>query len=207
MTAGSRMNATIRRQNFFVPPDRLAAARAAAIDAMARNDEAALKRYREEYQVDAIEELLASPRGVPIRIRIYEIVQPLAGRLASFPDAVFPNMENEALVAAPLLQAHETGRIPAPGFDPAPLRDLDTEVFILAGRRDHAVDYRSQIALAYAYRNATLFIADDDHMFSRLREAGLGERLARTFLHHGPRSREMRNLLEEAAALRWLEKE
>jgi len=197
----------LQRQNFFVAPDGLAAARAAAIDAIARDDASVLQRYREEYQVDAIAELLESPRGVPIRVRIYESVQPIVGRLSIFPEAIYPNIENEAFVAAPLLRFHEAGGIPAPEFDLAALRDIDTEMFILAGRRDHTVDYRSQIALAHAYRNATLFMADDDHMFARLGAAGLHDSLARTFLRYGPRSREMRRLLEDAAPLRWIERD
>jgi hypothetical protein len=197
----------LQRQNFFVAPDGLAAARAAAIDAIARDDTTVLRRYREQYQVDAIAELLESPQGVPVRVRIYESVQPIVGRLSLFPDVIYPNIENEALVADPLLRIHAAGGIPAPEFDLARLRDLDTEMFILAGQRDHTVDYRSQIALAQTYSNATLFIADDDHMFARLGAAGLHDSLARTFLRYGPRSREMRRVLEDAAPLRWIEKD
>jgi hypothetical protein len=196
---------TLQRQNFFVPPERLPAERASLINELHRDDTEAIGRRKEEYQVDAIAALLAARGGVPIRVRIYESVQPLAARLDLTADAVFPNIENEYHIARPLLEANRAGTVPAPSFDTDALHDLDTEVFVMAARHDHTVDYRSQIALASSYKHATLFIADDNHVYARLKEGGVLDRLIRAFLLGGPGSSGMRRALEAVEPFRFIE--
>ncbi len=99
-------------------------------------------------------------------------------------------------------------RIPAPAFDLAPAHRLfETEVFILAGRWDEAVDYRTQIALAHAYPRELLFIANDNHVFTGLDKKGVRSQMIRAFLRAGLGSLEMDAALRAAEPLRWREHE
>jgi hypothetical protein len=77
---------------------------------------------------------------------------------------------------------------------------------VLSGRLDHTVDYRAAIALAAAYPRGMLFLADDDHMFARMKEDHSRDRLMQAFLLHGPGSAPFRAALEAASAHRWTER-
>jgi len=65
---------------------------------------------------------------------------------------------------------------------------VDAPVLVVSGSRDHAVDYRSSIALASCYPHGELLILDADHMFSSLKTDGSLEALTRAFLVGGPDS-------------------
>jgi hypothetical protein len=100
----------------------------------------------------------------------------------------------------------KAGKIPPPGFSLSAGHSVNTEVFILAGRRDEAVDYRTSIALASVYPNHRLFIADDNHVFAKLSASGLHTTLIRTFLKYGFDSSELKDILMRAEPFRWKEK-
>jgi hypothetical protein len=92
-----------------------------------------------------------------------------------------------------------------PTFGLSAAHRLRTEIFVLAARWDEAVDYRTSIALAYIYPRHELFIADDNHLFSKLSAGGLHRRLVQTFLEHGLESAELRGVINSAQPYRWKE--
>jgi hypothetical protein len=105
----------------------------------------------------------------------------------------------------PMFDACDAGAILPPSFDGAALHRLDAEVLVVAGRNDHAVDYRSSIALAAHYPRGELLILDDDHMFSGCRADGSLWALTRAFLAHGPASEEYARARRDIEPHRWRE--
>lgn len=196
---------TLQRQNFFVAPDRLGPARAELIRALAEGREADWRRLREAYQVDSVRSLFESEAGIPIRVRLYEFFEPSGGRSRLGGEAIHPDLENQASFAAPLMALRDAGAIPAPAFDPQAPHRVTAEVFVLAGRWDHTVDYRSLIALASSYPRHALFLADDDHQSHRMQETGADTLLLRAFLGHGLGSEPLRAALAQAEPHRWKE--
>ena len=118
---------------------------------------------------------------------------------------VYPDLEVQHNIAHPLVELQEKKRIALPDFEMPRLHDLDTEVFVLAGRWDHTVDYRSSIALAASYPHHHLFIADDDHMFQKLKDNGNFYRLMQDFLGSGLGSPELNATLDAVDLHRWRE--
>jgi pimeloyl-ACP methyl ester carboxylesterase len=200
-----RLAMTLQRQNFFVPPEDLAAARAGLIRALASGDDAAYRKAREDYQVEQVRGFLESAEGIPIRVRLYEFFLPSGAPARLEGGGFHPDLENQRNFAAPLLELRRQGRIPAPGWDRAALHRLDAEVLILAGVRDHTVDYRASVALAFLYPNGLLFLADDDHQSHRMQRDGTHGELVRSFLASGSGSPEFRSALAAAERHRWRE--
>jgi hypothetical protein len=85
---------------------------------------------------------------------------------------IYPDLEAASYTAEPLLALIRSGKIEAPKWSHAPLRDVAAQVVMLAGRWDHTCDHRSQIALAARYPNGRLFILDDDHTFHHMGASG-----------------------------------
>lgn len=137
---------------------------------------------------------------------MYEFVHPVLGHVELGGDAVHPNLENEASLARPLLDLHRAGAIPEPPFDRRELHRVDAEVLVIGGRWDQTADYRAQIALASHYPSGELFLADDDHVLSRLQESGARKRLIATFLGHGLDSPAFRALVGKLEPLPWAER-
>jgi hypothetical protein len=195
----------LQRQNFFVPPEKIQQARADLIRALARGDDRRYEEARKTYQVDAVHAFFDSPEGIPIRVREFELLYPSGALPRLKGKAVYPNHENAYNFAKPLVDLCEGGTIPVPSLDLIRLHRLETEVLIVAGRWDHAVDYRTSIALAACYPRSHLFIADDDHRFGKLEKSGAMTKLVRTFLGSGFASTEWRDAVKAAAAHRWRE--
>lgn len=195
----------LQRQNFFVPVERLGGERTALIGALEAGDAARLAHLRREYQVDAVRELMDSPRGIAIRVREYEFALPAGDHQRLRDPGVHPDLEVHVMAARPLLDLHAAGRLPAPVFDSSATHGLAAEVFVLAGGRDHTVDWRSAVAVAARYPKGRLFLADDDHTFKRLRAAGSYLALLRGFLAGGAESDAFRKALDHAQPLRWRE--
>jgi pimeloyl-ACP methyl ester carboxylesterase len=197
---------TFQRQNFFVTADARDAARLDLLKAFEENDRDAIETAYRDYQVDAVRELNASEAGVPVRVRLFEFAAPFADTWQVRAERLDPDIEVLLEAAAPLMMLYRQGDI---AFDPMNIAALhartDTEVFVLAGRRDHVVDYRASIALAASYPNATLFIADDTHVFPKLVEAGAFNALLQSFLLHGAGSPALQDAMTDAEPLRWRE--
>jgi pimeloyl-ACP methyl ester carboxylesterase len=201
----TRILLTLQRQHFFVPAEQLKAARARLIRALAADDDAAYAAVRKKYEVDAIVELLKSKQSIPQNVRVLELIGPSGAFEDSPQTGVSPLIEPQREFAGELLKLQREGRLAKPGFDFAPLRRANTEVFILAARDDEAVDYRTTIALAYCYPHHRLFIANDSHNFAHVAGAGADAQLAQAFYESGLESPAMQKALAAAASFRWTE--
>ena len=177
----------LQRQHFFIPADRLAEERAALIRALDAGDEERFAAAKKEYQVDEIAELNAKPEGMAQRIRALEFFYPTGEFSKVGGEAVYPLLESQYTLLQPLLALVRDGAIPAPRCEQTSSHRVPAEILVVAARYDDAVDYRTSIALAASYPNAALFIADDNHVFTRMNEAGAMQQLQRTFLREGLR--------------------
>jgi len=195
----------LQRQHFFVQAEKLATARSDFIRRLDNGDLSVLEVARKEYQVDAILGLFNSPTGMPISVRELEFIYPTGAFERMRPNRVDPYIESEYTFLKPLVELVNAGKIPIPACEPLAAHQLNTEVFLLAGRWDEAVDYRTSIALAFSYPVHQLFIADDNHLFSKLNASGLRSRIMRTFLKYGLRSSELKAALQAAESYRWKE--
>lgn len=197
---------TFQRQNFFVNADERDAARLKLLKAFEKGDRDAIEAAYRDYQVDAVSEMNASGAGVPVRVRLFEFAAPFAGVWRVREDRLDPDIEVILQIAAPFMALFEKGEI---SFEPMDVKRLherkDTQVFILAGRRDHVVDYRASIALAASYPNATLFLADDTHVFPKMVDAGAFNALLQAFLAYAAGSEELGRVMAETEAFRWRE--
>ncbi len=196
---------TLRRQNFFVSLEKLPSARAELIRALTEGDARRYDEARRAYQVDDIERINGWPEGVSIRVRLFEFFYSSGAQSLLGGDAIYPDLENQYNIAQPFVSRCHAGRIPAPSFDFTRLHQLNTEVFIVAGRRDHTADYRSSIALVANYPRRYLFIADDNHTFENLNRGGLNIRFISAFLEYGLASPGLRDALSAAEPHRWRE--
>lgn len=195
----------LQRQNFFIEPDALPAARRALIAAIRDEDEPALDRAAEEFQVHALNRMMSSPASWAIRVRQYEFVQPLAAVQLRSPDELRPDIENSIMWARPLLELHERGEIGVPDVDMRAWHSVEAEVTVVAGRYDHTCDYRSQIALASHYPNHCLLLLNDDHRMQRWKKsAGTREALLQAW-PHGFAHASFKAALAKIEPLRWRE--
>jgi pimeloyl-ACP methyl ester carboxylesterase len=197
---------TFQRQHFFVPADKLPEARSELIQALAADNSEKYKEALNKYEVESVLELLASHDSIPLLVRVFEFFYPsnMFQKLENR-EAIYPQIENWYNFNSPLIDLVKAGKIKVSNFDFKALHKLETEVFILAGRQDEVVDYRTSIALAYSYLRHMLFIADDSHVFSKLTEAGLSNRIVQSFLMHGIDSPELAEALTAAEPYRWKE--
>lgn len=194
-----------QRQHFFVPPDSLYQERNRLLDAMLSGDTESIDRYMEHYQISAIREMTSSAFGIPIRVRVFEFLFPLLEELEIKKDALYPNIENMYFTVLPLIELFHSQRINPIEMPFENLHDLNTQVFVLAGRWDHTADYRSQIALAYAYPKQILFITDDNHTFKKLKQDGQYQKLIVSFFHSESIYETEDILLKNFGNYRWVE--
>jgi hypothetical protein len=201
-----RILITLQRQHFFVPAEKLPAARAELVRALARGDLQYYEKSRKEYQVDDVLKLSESSGVIPQNVRVLELIYPSGAFRRIGQDEIYPLIESQYHFTRPLISLIEAGKIPRPGFDISAAYRLNTEVFVLAARWDEAVDYRTSIALAYSYPRHQLFIADDNHVFTKLTESGVTKQLVQAFLKYGIGSPELQGALQAAEPRRWAER-
>lgn len=207
-TDREKLAMTFQRQNFFVSADDRAQTRLDLLQAFEDDDTETLAAVYSDYQVDAVLNLNNTPRGWPVRVRLFEFAAPFANRWRIRTDRLDPDIEVMLSAGAPLLQLLKEGEISFTPIDVSALHEkTETEIFVLAGRWDHIVDYRASIALAASYPKTTLFIADDTHVFPTLVEAGVFNLLLQTFLLEGPKSIPFHEAVAEADPFRWREYE
>jgi hypothetical protein len=181
----SRIVLLLQRQNFFVPANQIAAERAKLIHALHDWDQAVIDKLSEDYQVNAILETLAAPDPAA-NVREFELYAPIfAQRHGQMRERIDPDFEVSELFSQPLLGMLENKQIAMPTMDFHSAHRMEADVFLLAGRFDHDVDYRSQFALASAYPNHRLLLLSDDHTFMALKKTGLYPRLVQTALAEG----------------------
>lgn len=196
---------TLQRQHFYVPAEKLPAARAELIRTLANGDRHYYEQVRREYEVDAVMKLSESPEIIPQDVRVLELLYPSGAFHNLDGKTIQPLIETQYYFTKPLISLVEAGKLPAPTIDFTPAHHLDAEVFILAAKGDEAVDYRTSIALAYSYPRHQLFIADDNHVFAKLTESGFINLLVRSFLKFGLDAPESKRALEKSKAYRWTE--
>ena len=201
-----RILTALQRQHFFLPAEKLSAARIDLIRGLANGDTRLYEQAIKEYQVEEILKLDNPPGGVPIRVRLFELFYPPSRRPKIWGEPTDGEFQSTLDSTKPLVALMKAGNIPAPSFNLSVAHRLPTEVFILTGRWDEAVGYLSAIALAYSYPRHHLFIADDNHVFRKLNEAGLANRLAQSFLKFGLDSRGLQSALNAAEPYRWIER-
>jgi len=197
---------TLQRQHFFVPADKIGAARAALIHGLARGDMDAYRAARKDYQVDDMTAMYMSNDIIPQDVRVLELISP-SGAFERLGDGgLYPLAETQAYEIKPLLTLLHDGSIRLPSFDFAALHHCPAEVFLLAGRYDEAVDYRTEIALASQYPKHALFIADDNHVFSALTSSGVSLKLISSFFTAGIQSKSSTAAMLDAQKYHWSEK-
>jgi pimeloyl-ACP methyl ester carboxylesterase len=199
-----RMLLALQRQHFFVPQDQEPAERGRLIKAFAGGDDKTYAEFLQAYQVGDVTKLLASDEAIPQNVRVLELVGP-SGEFESPAAPVSPLIDPQKEFAGPLIALEHAGKIAAPSFDLGPAHRIGTEVFILAARQDEAVDYRTSVALAYAYPHQAIFIANDNHTFLQLSHAGEDARLVRTFFTGGLHGVALASELKAADRYRWRE--
>lgn len=111
------------------------------------------------YEVDSISKLEQSNDAIPQDVRVLELLYPTGAFAGTSGNLVRPLIDTQGEFIHPLLYLVNAGKVPPPTFSQEPAHALRTEVFVLAGRFDEAVDYRTSIALAYMYPKHYLFIA------------------------------------------------
>lgn len=198
-----RIATAFSRQHYFHTAAALDSARAALVDVVARRDQAAFEAACAQYQVDAVNALLQGRQGIAVAVRMYEFHQPAIARVDLSGPRFYPTLEMAAAVAAPLLELHAAGLLPAPELDVEALRAVTGEVFLLAARWDQPVWYESQQDLAALIPEARLLLVDDDHVFKNLRGAGLDAQLRTAFFRDGLRGAALEAVLRRAEPLRW----
>ncbi len=178
-------------------------ARAALVEAIGRGDRKTLDGACERYQVDAVHALVSGGEGVAVAVRMFEFYWPALAAVDPDGPRFHPTLEMAAALARPLFEAHAAGAIPTPEFAVDRLAAVDAEVFLLAGRWDQPVDWRTQQDLATILPRSELFLADDDHLFKDLEAAGLRAALRDAFLLSGPGSAELDGVLARCEPHRW----
>ncbi len=197
---------TLQRQHFFVSADKINDARANLIHALAAGNMGAYRTARKDYQVDDMAAMYASKDIIPQDVRVLELLAP-SGAFDHLGDGgLYPLAETQAFEIKPLLDMLHSGKITLQPFDFAALHRCPADVFVLAGRYDEAVDYRTEIALASVYPHHFLFIADDNHVFSALTANGASLSLISTFFAQGSQSESFTNAVHDSRRYRWIEK-
>jgi pimeloyl-ACP methyl ester carboxylesterase len=183
-----RMLLLLQRQNFFVPANQLAQARAALIHALGAWNSVQLQDFSEEYQVNAILELLKKSNNPASNVRLFEFCAPIStlldGKVAGS-SRVDPDDDVCRLFGAPLFKLLAENKIAAPSMNLSDLNSVPASVYLLAGYFDHTADYRSQIALASHFPHHRLLLLSDDHDFLALGKTGLYPQLVQAALLYG----------------------
>ncbi len=201
-----RIARAFQRQNFFVPHDEIESARLGLLATFESGDPEAIEKVYDDYQVAAVERLYESVRSVPTRVRLFEFVLPFLDTWAVRADALDPDIEVMLSSAEPLIAQFDGAAALAPSGGHAGRAASDgqpAEVFVLAGRWDHVVDYRAALALSASYVRSRYWLADDNHTFDKLVGAGHYAAVLQSFLGHGLVSEPLEQALHDARDHHW----
>ncbi|TJY37756.1 hypothetical protein [Pontimicrobium aquaticum] len=196
-----------QRQNFFVDSKKINQERKKLIDILFKKNKIAFDSVLKKYQVNAIKRMKPTTMGICSTIRLFEfytyrdISKVLEGSLGKYR----PDMEMIKIDVEPLIKELKKGNIELPSFSLSNLRNINTQVFLFAGRWDHVVDYRGQYYLNGLIPNSLLFLADDNHVFSSIYSTDSYKKLVQYSLLYDLDSPKMKQLLEETKKLRWRE--
>ena len=200
-----RVAMAFQRQNFFVPHQEIADARLQLLELFEGGGDA-LDEILQTYQVSAMEGFLKTEAAIPSRVRLYEFATPFLMQWEIQDDQLNPDIEVILHFASPLIAARQQGKLLTLPFNnhnlnPAPF--VNSEVFILAARWDHTVDYRGALALAARYPRSVYWLADDNHTFDSMVRHGHYTSVLQSFLADGIGSKTLRESTSHAEALRW----
>lgn len=198
----TRILLTLQRQHFYVPDDQLKTQRERLLRAFASGDDKLYAQFRKDYEVDGVIDLLASNNSIPQVVRVLELIGP-TGAFDEQDAAVSPLIGPQRDFARELIDLEKAGKLAPRPFDLTALHHVPAEVFILAGRDDEAVDYRTSIALAFSYPHHLLFIANDNHNFAHISTAGADAKLIQAFFVGGIGSKRLNAALSDAEQFRW----
>jgi len=107
-------------------------------------------------------------------------------------------------LSEPYIKLIQEKKVELPTFPPLEkFRNVETEVFYLAGRHDHVSDYRIGIELGKYFKNYELFISDDNHTMSIHKECY--PLLRNTFFKYGLGSNELQNVKNSDTCVEWKE--
>jgi hypothetical protein len=194
---------TFSRQHYYFKADELQQARTELIDSLYYENIEFYENAKKKFEVNEIASIMETNEAIPMRVRIYELISPMLGKVVLFGDIIYPGLEMMYDMALPLIKLNQENKIPAHSMDFSFLKNLPTDIFLLAARWDEAADYRTQIELAKKYNHSTLFIANDDHIFKNLRKAGLIKEIISTFFYYGSNSLETQKSLENLDPYKW----
>jgi pimeloyl-ACP methyl ester carboxylesterase len=104
--------------------------------------------------------------------------------------------------SAPIIQLIEEGEVTPPTFPSLEtFREIETEVFYLAGKNDHMSPFQIGIELGKFLKKYELFIADDNHLF--LRHEDCLPKLRNAFFKSGIGSEELGKARKSAQCTDW----
>jgi len=167
----SRLMHVLQRMNFFIEHTEIDERRASLVRRLHARDVAVLDSLHAACQCAAVDSILGSPEAAAVVVRLFELDWPeIRRRRGEFfrNDTVYPELETLYRYTKPLVSLLDAGLIaePEPAIEEG-ARRAGTEMLILAGVRDHTVNWRSQEILAGWYRRVHFFLADDNHMFMK----------------------------------------
>lgn len=102
----------------------------------------------------------------------------------------------------PYLRLIEEKKVKAPAFDTLEkFKDVESDIFYLAGKHDHVSDYRIGIELGKYFKNYELFIADDNHNMTIYKECY--PLLRNAFFKYGIGSEELQQVRNSMNCKEW----
>jgi len=118
------------------------------------------------------------------------------------PEYIDPFYGSLKILCEPYLQLIREKKVDFPTFPPlAKLKDVETEIFYLAGRNDHVSHYRIGFELGKYLKNYELFIADDNHTMTIYQ--GCYPLLRNTFFNYGIGSKELQEVRNSLNCKEW----
>ena len=105
-------------------------------------------------------------------------------------------------LSAPVFRLIEEKKILPPTYpSPDTFKEIETEVFYLAGRNDHMSPYQIGIELGKYIKNYELFIADDNHMMMKHKDCY--PLLRNAFFKYGLGSDELQEIKKCSKCREW----
>lgn len=92
-----------QRQNFFVELSELDNERTKLIERLYQRDTSYIAHLKQEFQIEAINNLFDSEDGIPLRVRLSEFINPLKDHYNIEQALFYPDIENSCHIAQPLL--------------------------------------------------------------------------------------------------------
>jgi pimeloyl-ACP methyl ester carboxylesterase len=173
------------------------------INELYEGESATYDEYNARPRYDLSAELMAQlerQMGVGSYLRPLECDGPyLLGLQPDYVDPVYVTMR---FISAPYVSLIEDQGLPGPEYPPLEsYRDVNAEVFYLAGKDDHMSPWSIAVELENWFPNYQYFIADDTHIMSEHPECY--PLLRNAFLMHGLGSEELEDAIGSPQCAEW----